>query len=142
MNSLKYNSSLFQTAQYLIDTLITTGPATLAWELTPFSFVSDWFFESSAVFDKLDQSLTGDYKKITDIWMTDLWELQLVPKKIKAQACIFPIDSEDMCSYTVRRYHRKPITNDLSITSSGRFGKKQAALSASLLHQIVASLRR
>jgi hypothetical protein len=141
-NSLSTDIPIIGEAVKLVELLVSTGPASLAWELVPFSFVLDWFVDSSEIFDRLDNLFLGGPKTITDIWVTDRFELNMPCVLHTSNGIIHGLEGQQVGSCRLKHYHRKPYSNDFSIVPAGRFGKKQAALSAALIHQVVANLRR
>jgi hypothetical protein len=153
IDKTSYQTDVFSDIDMIMKTLITTGPATLAWELVPFSFVADWFVNTSALLDKIDNAITGNTKKIIEMWVTERWEGNVLmyfhPYGSFYNKYTSSFDNSLIGTRKSSYYHRKPI-GDISIVGladlkkflSGRFGKKQVALSAALLHQIVANTSR
>lgn len=135
------SDSLFSEADSLISKLITSGPATLAWELVPFSFVVDWFVDTRGILDQLDNLIMGSRKRVLDCWFTEQWFYSLDAVKHRGGNKAFPCDGSIIATRVSRKYHRKPSPNYPVVGASGRFGKKQTGLSASLALQIGANLK-
>jgi len=136
----RYASDALNKLQFILSRFGSTGPASLGWELIPFSFVVDWFVDLSRVFSFLDGALTGRAKTIQDISLSK-----------KAVICVDEIfhpnsswssdwDGIPTVFHKVSYYHRKPIVRPPWVAFSGKFGKKQVLLAGALLHQIVANL--
>jgi hypothetical protein len=123
----------------MCDKFGTSGPASLAWELVPFSFVLDWFVDLRGVFNLLDNALTGNRKKVVDVSFSQKFDLTLREIFHPASPYASGQDGTTTATHRVRYYHREIPTVSL-IGLSGRFGKKQALLTLSLLHQLVPNL--
>lgn len=164
VDNSSYSSDAFSRIDDAMSRVTTTGPASLAWELVPFSFVADWFVNTQELMSRLDNTLMGDRKTILDMWTTQNHDL-LLPvfihkygdRKINFEpeghaldimydrkAVYDSLHTLKGCIGYTRRvlYHRKPIDMTFQVVPSSRFGKKQAALSASLLYQLVANLKK
>jgi len=141
-NGVEYNTDAFKRLHYLVQRFVATGPASLGWELIPFSFMLDWFVNLSGVIDAMDNALTGNTKGIDTIWMSEKWAALVPVIKHKYGGWTSDSDGKQTALNELSYYHREPVSLDSVVTGSGRFGKKQTALTAALLHQIVASLRR
>jgi hypothetical protein len=137
----EYNSAAFQQLDYVIRRFGATGPASLVWERIPFSFVVDWFVNLSGIIDTLDNALTGFSRHIDSVWMSEKWHILAGVYKHQGGGYTSDMDGKQITQNELSYYHREAISPDPSISLSGRFGKKQLALTAALLHQIVASLR-
>lgn len=141
--AVKYNSSLLSEVDYVLSHFIATGPVSLAWEKVKFSFVVDWFLNLTPVIDQLDNALTGFNKQIDYAWTSEKYDLQVaVVKQQRTDEVMANSVGRQVLVYRYRYYRREPASLDFSIKASGRFGKKQEALSLSLLHQKVANLVR
>lgn len=138
---VEYNTAAFGKLDYVIRRFIATGPASLAWERIPFSFVADWFVNLSGVIDTLDNALTGNTRHINSVWMSEKWHVLAGVYKHRGAGYTSDLDGKQITQNELSYYHREAISPDPSISLSGRFGKKQVALTAALLHQLVASLR-
>lgn len=138
---VEYNSDSFKRLDYVIRRFIATGPASLAWERIPFSFVIDWFVNLSGVVDALDNALTGNTRAIDTVWMSEKWHALAGVYRHQGSGYTTDFDGKQITQNELSYYHREAISPDLSISLSGRFGKKQVALTAALLHQLVANLR-
>jgi hypothetical protein len=133
-----YQTEEFKRLDYLMSRFGVTGPASLIWELIPWSFVVDWFLDLRAITNGLDNLLTGSRKKIVDICVSD----KLVFTEVGSSGAniIFPPAGTQLCRLKSSIYTRNPITSYNKVGLSGRFGKKQASLSAALLYQQIAKL--
>lgn len=140
---LPFANKLLQALQFTVESLGAAGPATLAWEFVPFSFVFDWFVDTSSYLGYLDNALTGYRKKILACSESIKYGVQEETRwEPGFDAYDTPkLDRKTFSTSTVSYYHREPISADPLIGWSGRFGKKQLALSAALCYQIVANLK-
>lgn len=119
----------------------STGPATLAWELIPFSFVVDWFLDLREITNRIDNLVTGDRKAVRDISFSEKLDVVGSYKVRRTMDNYIPGDSDAVLAFTRFKYYRRiPVTSYNKVGLSGRFGKKQLSLSAALLHQKVANL--
>jgi hypothetical protein len=143
VRSSKFNTKLFGELDYLAKTFGVTGPASFAWERVKFSFVFDWFVDLSDILNKLDNTLTGGDKNIQDITLSTRWRV-LCPliKHLRAVGQQSSADGQQTGSVELHYYDRKPIQDNIEVGLSGRFGKKQGLLSAALLGQMVANLKK
>ena len=138
----KYFSPLFQQIDDLANRFGSVGPASFAWERLPFSFVVDWFVDGADVFDRLDNFLTGSRKKIQDATISYKWGCAAGVVKHKPAATVSTsYDGLQTAVNELSYYHRKPIEAGLSTGLSGRFGKRQVALTAALLGQMATNLK-
>jgi hypothetical protein len=119
----------------------SSGPFTLGWELIPFSFVLDWFVDLRSITDRLDNLVTGNSKSIIDVSFSEKFDVvgsYLVRRTMSGYA---PGQPDSVLAFTRMKYYRRiPVTSWPTVGLSGRFGKKQLALSGALLHQKVANL--
>jgi len=137
----KYTSPLFQKLDYLATRFGSIGPASFAWEKIPYSFVVDWFVDTSDVFNKLDNFLTGSRKNIVDASISEKWGCAAGAVKHGRGSTYSSFDGTQTAVNELAYYHRKPIDPNFSVGFSGRFGKRQLALSAALLGQKAANLK-
>lgn len=142
INTVKYQSDAFRKLDYLLTRFLSAGPASFVWERIPFSFVVDWVVNTSDIINQLDNTLTGGSKKITDAWMSEKYDVYISAVKHRTSAWTSSEDGKAMVQNRLSYYHREPYTHSQLTESSGRFGKKQVLLSAALLHQLVANLKR
>jgi hypothetical protein len=133
-----YHQASFNKLDYLLTRFGATGPASLAWELIPYSFVVDWFLDLRHITNTLDNLLTGGYKSIVDICVSD--KIVVAHNAYLSQLGYNPWNNgEFMGTVRVNSYTRSPVTSYQKIGLSGRFGKKQASLAAALIYQNVAN---
>jgi hypothetical protein len=144
IKSHKYNTKLFNSVQYLQDKFLSAGPASAIWEKIPYSFVLDWFVDMSTIIDKLDNAASGGVKQVRGCSFSEKWAClsSTIFQNPGRNHEYHNLWGETYGWAELSYYHREAWTPEqLSLSASGRFGKKQVALSAALLHQIVASLK-
>jgi hypothetical protein len=138
----KYESQAFGMLDDLATRFGSTGPASFLWERIPFSFVVDWFVDASGVFNALDNFLTGSRKRIQDATLSTKWSCLAGVIKHKYNGTTYStMDGTQTALNELSYYHRKPIDPTVSVGASGRFGKKQIALTSALLGQMAANLK-
>jgi hypothetical protein len=142
IRSHKYNTDAFNKLDYLLTRFGSAGPASYIWERIPFSFVVDWFVDLSGVIDALDQFSTGNSRSIADISISEKWSLSIsqLHKQYLTYAC--STYGNEFARTQLDYYNRQPVTSSPLVTSTSRFGKYQFAISAALVHQLVANLKR
>jgi len=141
-----YNTKVFRNLDYMMRRFLSAGPASALWEAIPYSFVLDWFVNSSAVIDSLDNTLTGGKRVITDGCISTKYDYLgtasvLQPKSTNTHVVVSGVDGVEWGHSRHSSYHRVPFAPSFWVGKSGRFGKKQASLLGALLHQRVASLK-
>jgi hypothetical protein len=119
---------------------VSPGPVYYAWERIPFSFVVDWFFDLHQVFDKVNNLITGDFIVPTQFMVSYKGFIgsSMIDKSTSGgqPAGHYGVS---VASTQIEHYSRKLLTApQTKVTTSGRFGKKQVALSAALLYQQIA----
>lgn len=139
-----HNSSL-KAADALLRRYLANGPASLAWELVPFSFVVDWFVNTSVLIGRLDDILTFRETDIVDAWVTERVETYIPMvhhQRDNNLGYSFPeYVGAEIGSVGYQSYSRKSLQGGPLVSLSGNFGKRQAGYSLALLHQIVAKLK-
>jgi len=138
----QYGSDTFKSIQYYLNRYGFSGPAGLIWELIPYSFVVDWFIDTSSIINHLNQALSLDRKLVDRVSFSTKWKCLTTCSHLKGDARASNIDNVDIMWHTMSYYHRKPGQYHVSHTglASGRFGKKQVALSAALLYAAVSRI--
>jgi hypothetical protein len=140
---VRYGSESFQTLDHLASRFGSVGPASFLWERIPFSFVVDWFLDLSGVFNSLDNALTGNTKKIEGGSVSEKWRYLLPIFHVRPNSGFTSDrDGSQIALIELSSYIRKSTMPAVSVGLSGRFGKKQASLTAALLTQMGASLAR
>jgi hypothetical protein len=141
--SIHYKTKGLQEIDYLLSKYIATGPFSLAWEKVKFSFAVDWFANLTGTIDRLDNVLTGQRKKIQYAWTSEKFHyIGGVIYGTYGDRNYPGFAGKLVAQSDIKKYHRIPGSVDFSPQWSGRFGKKQMALSVALLHQMVANLKR
>jgi hypothetical protein len=142
IRSVKYNSPALAQLAYLIDRFGLSGPATTAWELVPLSFVVDWFVDLRNVTDRLDNALTGGSKQIIDVCISEKVYAKTIGTIQSYGPYVINQAGSVMAESEWHLYTRNPVTDFNKVRFAGRFGKKQASLSAALIYSKVANLVR
>lgn len=130
---------------FLVQRFGAVGPASLAWEKVPFSFVVDWFVDTGVCLGHLDNLLTGSTKVIQRLSGSTKDQYAIKCKMSRHSAAFTntaPPVGTDVGYQYVRRYTREPLLVPYGFNWSGRFGKKQWALAGSLLTQIISGASR
>jgi len=143
IRDVKYDSELFQKLAYLIDRFGANGPATVAWERIKFSFIIDWFVDTSVVLAQLDNLLTGANKVVQDASFSEKYELDIgIFKAPYSPSLISQLDGSETAQRSISYYRRDPAPTPKLVAGSGRFGKRQGSLTAALFAQWAANLKR
>ena len=138
-----YDTKLFAQMSYLVDRFGGKGPANYLYQRIPFSFVLDWFVDTSSVISALDNALTGSTKVVYDACISTKYNVLAPIKKVQRDANTTDGNDGSITSIVeLNSYHRIPAAADISVGSSGRFGKRQGFLSVALLAQQAANLKR
>jgi hypothetical protein len=131
-----YSTEFFRKLSYLINRFGAGGPASFAWELVPFSFVVDWFIDTSSVIGYLDDTLNSDRIEVLNLSKSMKYELETdVFRDVYDGSTNTLVESSKLGHVVYRRYMRQPLGKTYYIGLSDRFGKKQTALSVALLLQ-------
>jgi len=139
IQSPHYTVAAFRQLDYMMSRFGVTGPASFAWEVIPFSFVVDWFLDLRSITNSLDNLLTGSQKKIVDICMSD--KIRFTDVATLNSGYNPSTQGNEMGRVVNTVYTRNPVTSYTKVGLAGRFGKKQASLTAALLYQTVANMR-
>jgi len=135
----RYETAAFRQLDYVLSRFGVTGPASLAWELIPWSFVVDWFVDLRHITNLLDNLLTGSPKKIIDVCLSD--KIRFTDTAVLHSGYNPSTQDTVMGRIVTTTYTRNPVLSYNKVGLSGRFGKKQAGLTAALLYQTIANLQ-
>lgn len=114
-----------------------TSPATLAWELIPFSFVSDWFLDVRGALRAIDDMLGFNPYKIISFTRSFSYELQTAVNYTVHNTCSGSV-VKSLYGGTVefKHYERRVVSSDPSwIVWKPRYGENQAGITAALIGQ-------
>jgi hypothetical protein len=131
----KYHTSFFQKADFAMSRF-ASSPASLAWELVPFSFVIDWFVDLRGALNKLDNVLgTVPYEVVsfTRSFSYGLGEDHFLETMSPCNGGT--INSFKSAVVECKHYERSNVSGGNSVSWQPRFGKNQAAISAALITQ-------
>jgi hypothetical protein len=140
VNTVAYSSPIMGQLNYLMSRFGSNGPASYLWERIPFSFVLDWFVDLKSITNGLDNLLTGNSKSISGCLATTKGSFSAVMTDTYGSHVPRGFQGTQVATTLISLYRREaPTYHGFSVNTSGRFGKKQLALSAALLYQLVAS---
>jgi len=133
---VRFQTELFQRVQYLINRFGSGGPASFAWELVPFSFVVDWFVDTTSVVNWLDSLLENDRIETLSLTRSRLYCLECDAfKSVSRTDDHTVIASYKLGSAINQMYERVPLVRTTYVDTARRFGKKQTAIALALLRQ-------
>lgn len=117
----------------------SSSPASLAWELVPFSFVLDWFVDLRGTLRAVDDAIGGTPYDIVNFTRSFSYELAANVDHTYRNTC----DGSQLSKSNVGQvryihYERIPVsTTTTKALWKPRFGKNQAAISAALIGQMI-----
>lgn len=119
-----------------------SSPASLAWELVPFSFVVDWFVDLRSVLRAVDDIIGFEPYKIVSFTKSLTYELAASDHWRYMSPCTHSdLVSFELGSATYKNYERSLVAIPGSIPVwRPRFGKNQAGISAALITQKLSQL--
>lgn len=119
----------------------SSSPASLAWELVPFSFVMDWFVDIRGALRELDNVLGGTPYNIVSFTRSFSYQLYAGATHTYRNTCDGSVISQSDCGQVrYNHYERIPVSTSTSgAIWKPRFGKNQAAISAALIAQQLTS---
>jgi hypothetical protein len=140
---LSFQSDLVNYADRLLSRL-GTGPATLAWEKVPYSFVVDWFVDLRGWLRFLDDAIQAPPYRVISftrsesyVVSTDVFDTRFSP----CNGSIIYDAPSGSCRY--QHYQRSVVPSGFSPPSlNHRFGKSQAAIMAALIAQKLSGAKR
>jgi len=120
----------------------TTSPASLAWERIPFSFVLDWFVDIRGPLRALDDAVRVSPYKVVSFTKSTVYNLVSEAFWDFYSPCGGTKIWTGRAHREFKHYERSVVNSQVLLpTSSGRFGKNQAAISAALITQALTGLR-
>jgi hypothetical protein len=142
INSHTYDGELFNKAQYLLQRVGSSGPATLAWERIPFSFVFDWFVDTRNVLNTLDNLLTGGQKNILAMGISEKYHVQLNQRHINVPGITYTNHTHGgvVVSGTRLRSYRRTLASGgfpVVLKDASGFGKNRVGIAAALMTQLL-----
>lgn len=115
----------------------SSSPASLAWELVPFSFVLDWFVDLRGTLSAIDDAVGGIPFDIVNFTRSYSYELAANVDHTFRETCAGGVLSKsNVGQVRYLHYERIPVSTSSSKPLwNPRFGKNQAAISAALIGQ-------
>jgi hypothetical protein len=137
----KYTTPFFRAADALVSRFVTS-PASLAWELVPFSFVVDWFVDLRGTLGLLDKLMGFSPYEIVSFTRSHSYHCAVQCYLETLSPCNgSSLQSFRQCSVEYKHYDRSIVGGGSLPTFNPRFGKNQAAVSAALIAQRLSLLR-
>ena len=133
--TVKYQTAFFQKASLLMSRF-ASSPASLAWELVPFSFVVDWFVDLRSTLNTLDSALGSSpyaVESFTRSFSYGLAEDHFIETYSPCNGAL--VQSFRSATYECKHYERSNVSGSQLVSWNPRFGKNQAAISAALITQ-------
>jgi hypothetical protein len=133
---IQYKTELFQKLDYALSRF-ATSPASLAWELVPFSFVFDWFVDIRGALRAVDNSLGFAPYDVVNFSRSLSYNLRTEVDHTYLQTCTGGVLNKVYCGAIMyKHYERFPVSMDTNVFNwKPRFGKNQAGISAALIGQ-------
>lgn len=139
--AVRYLTSFFSNVDGLARRF-STSPASLAWELVPFSFVVDWFVDLRGALNTLDNIVGVAPYKVRSFTRSFGYDVSADVFMDTFSPCNgSPTFSCRLGSASYRHYERSMVSGGNLATWNPRFGKSQAAISAALISQSLSRLR-
>jgi hypothetical protein len=140
--SVHYQSDLFNRLQSCIDRF-SSSPASLAWELVPFSFVADWFVDMRGILRELDTLVGFQPFEIVSLTKSFTYKVRTNARLVFRTPCNgSTIMDLTAGSHLFSHYERSHLSSrQLFPEWKVRFGKNQAAVSAALITQKLSAIR-
>lgn len=137
----KYHSQFFKSADYMM-TKFASSPASLAWEITPWSFVVDWFVDLRGVLRQLDRVLGTEPYETTSLTKSLSYHLETNIFHKYYTSCVNqtePLNDQRSGRAEFLHYERSVVSAGGTVPQwKPRFGKNQAGISAALIAQKLA----
>lgn len=138
INRAQTRGAFLDKADALSAKLGTPGLFSFLWEKVPYSFVVDWFADLRGVTDYLDNLTVGNERVPDGACITVKTECTVSTKMVHPSSIVPAVGQVIGTSY-MKSYLREPVEpRSHVVISTGRFGKRQMALSAALLYQKIA----
>jgi hypothetical protein len=139
--NVKYMSDFFKKADFVLSRF-ATSPASLAWELVPFSFVVDWFVDLRSALRSLDNLVGFEPFTVVSFSRSYSYRLGTSWYTENLSPCnLVGLGPWPQGASQYRLYERSPVTTSGSYPRwQPRFGKNQAGISAALITQQLSKL--
>jgi hypothetical protein len=136
-----YKTAFFQKADAFLSRF-ATSPASLAWELVPFSFVVDWFVDLSGVARAVDKVVGHSPYEVVSFTRSLSYELSTQERFQYRSPCTGGVIADvTRGSATYKHYERTLVQSGSLPVWNPRFGKNQASISAALILQQLSRVR-
>jgi hypothetical protein len=131
-----YSLDLFKKLDYAMRRF-ATSPASLAWELVPFSFVVDWFIDVRSALNAVDATLGHKPYEIVSFTRSLSYTLCNDTSVTRCNPCNGGTLYSSPMGSTERSYYERSLVPQSGFLPhwAPRFGKNQAAISAALISQ-------
>lgn len=140
--SRKYHTEFFNSLDVAMSRF-ASSPASLAWELVPFSFVVDWFVDLRGALRALDNVVGHSPFEVVSFTRSLSYGLNTTSSIARYSPCSGQVLQSHWCMQAEYKHYERslvPMTASLP-TWKPHFGKSQAAISAALISQALSRLR-
>jgi hypothetical protein len=137
-----YMSDFFKKADAVLSRF-ASSPASLAWELIPFSFVADWFVDIRGTLRALDGLLGHEPFEVVAFTRSYSYHVETTLTAQEISTCDGSTLWQRGCgTCEFKHYERIPVSTSATLPFwNPRFGKNQAGISAALIGQQLSKLR-
>jgi hypothetical protein len=138
-----YKTRLFTTLDLLARRL-STGPATLAWEVTPFSFLFDWFVDIRGLLMTLDNAVRREPFKVVGATRSLTYEVSNHGRTEALGNCYSGqvLAEEDAGSVMYRHYERQSMPQQQLVAWNPKGTASRLTSAIALLTQSLTSAKR
>lgn len=138
----KSESDYSDAITYFLRRYGSEGPASFLWERVPFSFVLDWFVDTSTVLESIDDLIVGEKARVLSACYSESYTAIVSAIHHPTATWLSSLDGQVVAQTELNHYIRQPTPPFPLGRWSGRFGKRQFVHSVALLREISASRRR
>lgn len=139
--NVKYLSEFFKKSAYVMSRF-ATSPSKLAWELTPFSFIADWFVDIRASLSALDRAIGFSPYRVVSLTLSKKFDGEVSCVREHYSPCNgTSIDNFVVGSVRSTMYTRSNVSQGFWPTWNPRYGKNQIGVTAALILQKLLKLK-
>lgn len=134
------NGSALSKSIDFVTSRFSSSPASLAWELVPFSFVVDWFVDLRTALSRADAFIGYHPYEIYSFTKSVSYELETQAWLTGHSPCNGSTILDIVSKHRYKYYERSLVGSSPLATVNPRFGKSQAAISVALISQALSRI--